>query len=341
MKRILYILAILLPVLSSCEHKDLCYNHREHAHKFHIKVIADYRYDWEECYGGVDWSTAWPNEYIPYDDLRPEKPSGLRVVNTHDKLGTDNHNIGVDGGIVTLFEGENDILLYNNDTEYILFSRHQEGNTATTRATTRVRSRSTYVESEYANKGEETMTPPDMLFANYIENYVPEKSIDPVEEYVTLQPLVYTYYIHYKFEEGLKYVAIARGAITGMASSVTMNTGDTSDEAATLIYDCEVNDYGVEAQVRSFGVPSFPHENYPTRVEALKHALNLEVMLRNGKMKNFNFDITEQVRQQPHGGVIVVDGIKIDAEDGSQGSGSFDVEVDGWGEYEDVILPIM
>lgn len=341
MKRILYIIAVMLPLLSSCEHKDLCYNHREHSHKFHIQVVADYRYDWEECYDGVDWSSSWPSDFMPYDDLRPEKPGGLRVVNTHAELGSDTHNIGADGGVVTLFEGENDILLYNNDTEYILFSRHDSGSKATTRATTRTRSRSTYQASEYANDGEETMTPPDMLFANVIEGYEPVKSVDPVEVNVTLQPLVYTYYVHYKFSEGLKYVAIARGALTGMAYSVTLETGDTSDEAATLIYDCKVTDDRVVAEVRSFGAPGFPHENYPTRVEARKHALNLEVMLRNGKMLNFDFDVTDQVKAQPHGGVIIVDGIEIKAEDGTQGSGSFDVEVNGWGEYEDVVLPIM
>ncbi|MBR2424409.1 MAG: DUF5119 domain-containing protein [Tidjanibacter sp.] len=341
MKKVLYILAILLPLLSSCEHKDLCYNHREHAHKYHIRIVADYRYDWEECYGGIDWSTSWPSDYVPYDELRPTKPSGLRVVNYGVESGSDNHNIGADGGVVNLFEGPNNILLYNNDTEYIVFSRHQEGNSATTRATTRVRSRSTYKASEFANKGEETITPPDMLFANYIEGYEPEKSVDPVVENVVLQPLVYTYYIHYKFTSGLKYVAIARGALTGMAASVTMNTGDTSDVAATLIYDCTVTDKGVEAQVRSFGAPSFPHDHYPSRGEEAKHALNLEVMLRNGKMLNFDFDVTDQVKKQPHGGVIVVDGIEVSSEDGSQGSGSFDVDVNGWGDYQDIPLDIL
>lgn len=349
MKRTLYILAILLPLFSSCEHKDLCYNHREHAHKFHINVVSDYRYDWEENYGGTDWTdpVEWNNlnGSATYDDLRPEKPSGLRVVNTSAESGKDTHNIGADGGVVTLFEGPNDILLYNNDTEYILFTNHNDGSKASTRATTRSRSRSTFKEGVFATPGEETMTPPDMLFANYIEGYDPEKTIDPVDVDVTLQPLVYTYYIHYKFKEGLKYVAIARGALSGMASWVVLDTGDTSEEAITLLFeDCKVTENGVEAQVRSFGLPGFPHENYPTRTEARNHELSLEVMLRNGKMLDFKFDVTTQVEAQPHGGVIVLeekDYIVIEEEDGSQGSGSFDVEVEGWGDYKDVVLDIL
>ena len=43
---------------------------------------------------------------------------------------------------------------------------------------------------------------------------------------------------------------------------------------------------------------------------------------------------------QPHGGVIVVRDIEIDEEVAVEGSGAFDVEVDDWGPYEDVELPL-
>jgi hypothetical protein len=46
------------------------------------------------------------------------------------------------------------------------------------------------------------------------------------------------------------------------------------------------------------------------------------------------------VNAQPHGGVIVVDGIVVKKEDGVQGSGAFDVVVDDWGPYEDIVLPL-
>ena len=41
-----------------------------------------------------------------------------------------------------------------------------------------------------------------------------------------------------------------------------------------------------------------------------------------------------------HGGVIVVKDIEISDEEGTEGSGSFDVTVDGWGDYIDVELPL-
>ena len=340
MKRYIIMLLSAASLLTSCTHKELCYHHRDHAHKYHIEVIADYRYDWEEYYGFTDWKTQWPEHYIDYDALRPTKPSGLRVVNYNIEDGYNLHNISADGGVVNLYEGPNNILFYNNDTEYILFSRHQEGNYATTRATTRTKTRATYLGSPYANEGEETMTPPDMLFANFISEYVPEKVVDPAPIEITLQPLVYPYKVRYEFEKGLEYAAIARGVLTGMARSVTMDNGNTSKEAATIIYDCEMTDYGARALVTTFGIPDFPNVNYPTRNDGRKHALNLEIMMKNGKMITFDFDVTDQVLAQPHGGVIVVDGIVIEDSVGTSGSGAFDVEVDDWGEYEDIYLPL-
>ena len=338
MKRYLTLFGILFAVVfTACEHKDLCLNHRDHAHKYHIKVVADYRYDWEECLGGTDWKTSWPENYLPYDDLRPGTPTGLRVVNFNESGSYNLHNISSSGGVVNLYEGKNNLLFYNNDTEYIVFSSFE--NMATTRATTRVRTRASYTGNSLTDDEEPTLTPPDMLYANYFEDYLAVKTVEPKDVYVTLQPLVYSYKIRYEFSEGLKYVALTRGALSGMAASVTLNTGETSAESATLLYDCEVTDYGARAIVNTFGVPAFPHPNYPTRAE-YTHGLSLEVLMRNGKTVIFEFDVTDQVQQQPHGGVIVVKDIKITEEQGMQGSGAFDVVVDDWGPYEDVPLPL-
>ena len=51
-------------------------------------------------------------------------------------------------------------------------------------------------------------------------------------------------------------------------------------------------------------------------------------------------DVTDQVQAQPHGGVIVVKDIVIEAYQGMQSSGGFDVNVSDWGEYEDISLPL-
>ena len=336
------LIMVVMVAASSCNHKDLCYDHRDHAHRYHINIIADYRYDWEECFGGTNWEENWPESYIPYDDLRPTKPGGLRVVNMNEEGGYNRHNISADGGVVILYEGVNDLLFYNNDTEYIIFSRTGDG--ASTRATTRTRTRAEYTPSKFANEGESTVSPPDMLFANYIENYVPEKVVDPVDIEVELQPLVYTYKCRFEFgndtlpDGNLKYVALARASLSGMAGSVMLNTGETSEDAVTILADdADVTEWGVRSCIRSFGVPAFPNPNYPTRTDA-KHALVLDIRLKNGEYVTFDYDVTDQVNTQPHGGVIVVSGVVIPDDIASSGSGAFDVEVDDWGPYEDIDL---
>jgi hypothetical protein len=70
--------------------------------------------------------------------------------------------------------------------------------------------------------------------------------------------------------------------------------------------------------------------------------LNLELRLVNGKMLTFDYDVTDQVSMQPQGGIIFIDGISIEPSD-TEGVGTasgFDVTVDGWGEYQDITLPL-
>lgn len=71
------------------------------------------------------------------------------------------------------------------------------------------------------------MNQPDMLYGAYMEEYTAEKTLVPTELPVTLRPLVYTYMIRYEFESGQQYVALARGALAGMAETVYLNDGHT------------------------------------------------------------------------------------------------------------------
>ena len=350
MKRYLIIAVLaIMACATSCVHKDLCENHREHAHRYHIQIIADYRYDWEEqIYDeATDWEYRWPDEFtLAYDELRPTKPSGLRVVNYNEE-GTSNnlHNIKPDGGVITLYEGLNDMLFYNNDTEYIIFSR--SGTDATTRATTRTLTRTEYKASEFAVEGERTVSPPDMLFANYVEDYLPEKVVEPTPFEITLQPLVFTYKIRFEFVGGIEYASSATASLSGMAASVELNTGETSEESATILFDDlkivytnEAKDEGyIRAVVKSFGTPAFPHPNYPTRTD-VTHGLKLEVRLRNNTIWTADVDVTDQVQLQPHGGVIIVKDLVIKKEDAMQGSSGFEPVVDEWGPTEDIPLPL-
>lgn len=341
MIRKILILFLLIAAVSSCEHKDLCLYHHDHAFQYHVMIEADYRLEWEENMTDyMDWESNWPDNYVEYDSLRPDKPIGLRVVNYPHSIpgGHKTSNVAADGGVVYFSEGTHDILFYNNDTEYILMASTEKF--ATSRATTSTRTRTTYKGNPFATKsGEEiTVNPPDMLYGNFINGYQAQRLEEPDLLKVTLHPLVFTYKIRFEFKSGLEYVSLARGTLAGMARSVNMSTGYTSSEIATILYDCEIKDYGVGAYVNSFGIPGYPNTNYTKAGNV--YAVNLECRMKNGKIKSFDFDVTEQVERQPHGGVIIIKDLVVTETEGSTSSGSFDVTVSDWGEYKDIELPL-
>lgn len=322
--------------LGGCR-KDLCYDHDQHGLRTSALIQPDWELEWERDYGR-SWSENWPDKHgVEYDELRPEAATGIATFVYHEDGSYTERHLGAEGGELPTTAGEKSILLYNNDTRYIVFGDLDASATAS--ATTRMRSRSTYSQS---HGDETTVNAPDVLFGAWIESYTAVPTTEPDPLAVTMRPLVYTYLIRYEFSSGLEHVALARGAISGMARSVYLQSGRTSKETATILFDCELKDYGVEVRLTSFGLPDFASDYYTqsgTRQTASQHGLNLEVMLKNGSMKSFEFDVTDQMDSQPRGGVITVDGLTVsDAEAG--GNAGFDVTVEGWGEYEDIELPL-
>lgn len=346
MKRRMYIYevtACLLAafLLSACEHKELCFDHDSHALKSEVRIEAQYETEWQYTHeGGTDWksSTSWGAFGMAYDALRPGIPEGLRV-QVYSGDGTNSiSNLAPGGGIVPMSPGGYSLLLYNNDTEYIVFD--QLASYASARATTRSCTRSSYKGNPYMEgDGENTVNQPDMLYGSYVESYAAERKAQADLLPVTMRPLVFTYLVRCEFSHGLEYVALARGALAGMAGAVWLNSGRTSENAATVLFDCTVETFGAQATVRSFGVPGFSDGHYTSKAQR-RYALNLEVRLRNGNILSFDFDVTAQVASQPQGGVITVTGIEIPDEEGGGGGSGFDVNVDDWGEFEDIELPI-
>lgn len=69
--------------LSSCDHKELCFDHNAHAPRYQLHVSANYQQEWEVGKDGsthwIDFPT-WLESYgMQYDDLRPLIPAGLRM----------------------------------------------------------------------------------------------------------------------------------------------------------------------------------------------------------------------------------------------------------------------
>lgn len=324
-------------VLCTACRKELCYTHDQHSESVKVEAAITWECEWERDYGH-DWEHEWEADWhCRYDDLLPQAGEGVRVMVYREGGSYAEGNLSATGGRLPLQEGRQSILFYNNDTEYLVFNNLTAVVSAS--ATTRTLTRSSF----QAMHGEErTINQPDELYGHYEEDYWAEPTLLPVQLPVRMQPLVYTYLVRYEFAKGLQHVALARGALAGMAGCVYLKDGHTEDDVATILYDCTLQDYGAEAQVKTFGAPNCPGDHY-TRADgsSARFSLNLEVRLKNGKMKTFEFDVTSQVLDQPRGGVIVVEGLEVTDEEGAAGSGGgFDTEVTDWGDYVDIPLPL-
>lgn len=326
--------ATLMCLSVSCR-KDLCYDHfRKSA------VTLDYEQEWERDYGRK-WSESWHDGIngSPYDLMRPGVPETVSMA-VYPVDGEKPYEIYINaaGGEASLGQGPYDMLFYNNDTEYVVINDIASLPKAT--ATTRSRSRATLMDMHY---GERTVSPPDVLYGAYVEAIPDVGAHNSTPIVTTLRPLVYTYVVRYEIEEGLDGVALVRGALAGMAESVYLLDGSTDASSATVLFEADKTSWGALAHVRSFGIPDFPGEHYnrAPRETAGKFTLNLEVRLTDGTIKSYDYDVSDQIADQPRGGIITVSGVKIDPPTSSGGSDSgFTADVDDWGEWEDVDLPV-
>lgn len=325
-------------LLTACQRTELCYDHFPKA-----SLTLDWEQEWERDYG-MAHHDSWDAGYhgFDYDYLRPKVSDWVNLVKYKDNGTEGEHYLKPEGGDVILHEeGERSFLLYNGDTEYIVMSDIASLADARASATPRSRSSISYILERHPDT--KSANPPDILYSAFIER-VPSIAVhETLPLRVKMQPLVYTYVVRYEFEHGLDYVREARGALAGMAESVYMRDGRTSEESTIILYDCEVKGYGCEARVRSFGIPGFPDEYYGRTSDETPdrpYTLNLEVLLSNNRIIEFNYDVADQIKKQPRGGVIIIKGIRIEDEDSKTPiDGNFDVDLSDWG-HEEIDLPI-
>lgn len=335
-----YTIAVVLLVLTlstACQRTELCYDHYPKA-----TLAFTWEQEWERDYG-MAHQTNWDAGYhgFDYDYMRPGTPGWVNLIKYRNNDSDGEHYFGSDGGDILLHEdGGHSFLLYNGDTEYIVLSDMASLPDARASSTSRSRASIAYLMERHP--GSRSSNPPDVLYSAFVEQ-VPSIGIHESKQLpIKMQPLVYTYVVRYEFEAGLEHVYLARGALGGMAESVYMRDGRTSEESNILLYDCEIMDYGCEAHVRSFGVPGFPDEYYGRSADDADlrpYTLNLEVLLTNGETMEFNFDVADQLKNQPRGGVITVSGLQIEESIGNTDSG-FQVDVVDWPDRDVIDLPV-
>lgn len=332
----LAVAVIILPLIVSCRH-ELCYDHYPS-----VKISFSWEQEWERDYGQYHFD-IWNSDYFgrSYDDLRPWIPEWVNMIMYTDDGRPSEQFLSPDGTKLIVEEDQEcSILFYNGDTEYIILSDMASLHDA--RATATLRSRSSLGLLLEHHPDARTTNPPDVLYSAFLEHVSGVKNHELRQLPIKMQPLVYTYVITYEFEHGIEHVANARGALGGMAESVYLKNGTTSDQSSIILFDCYIRPNGCQAEVRSFGVPGFPDKYFGSITSSPQppsYTLNLEVMLRNGKVVDFNFDISDQIVNQPRGGVIKITGLRIEDDEGQSQAG-FEVDVDNWDNAEVIDLPL-
>ena len=334
-RRYLYltgVLTVLLLSLTGCR-KELCYDHDEHGFNVRAYIRPVWELEWMRDYGISTIYDLEEDSFFPQDFLTPRAGKGIACASYHESGMFTTRHIDSTGGILHLQEGLQDLLFYNNDTEYIVFNGMDTYAEAS--ASTRTRTRATY---NSTHEDETTVNPPDMLFGAWVGNYdgVLSSTADTIG--IHLRPLVYKYLIVFEFTEGIELVQSASGGLAGMAGKVYMQDGHTDDETVTILFDdCYIIDNYIIAVVSSFGAPGFDYEDSSYDAAERKFGLNLTVTLNGGKTVYSDFDITDQMSIQPRGGYIFVPDISISTEGGE---GFFDVSVGDWGDEEEIELPL-
>lgn len=317
--------------LSGCDRNDLCY---EHPHgSLHVLM---------------DWNL------IP---SHLGKPEGVCISFYDVMSGKENITYrGSDGGSVVVKDGEYNMLVFNSDTELVMFQNLTEFDKA--EAYLDIRSRPTYRNSP-ASKAETkngiyynpdtkandrtqrelTIGQPDRFFATYgsreITSYNATQSKDTIIAHPESRVLFITLEIKVN---GIKNVKECRASLSGAARSLILSTGKPSSETGTIIFNLRKNENAYAETIRSFGLMQSPPETPPE--ELIQHFVTLEFLLLDNSVKTFEYDVEGQIdfgSIKPEITIpLIIEEVDIPDVKPGGGDGGFDADIGDWGEEENI-----
>lgn len=333
-RRLVYIImcAMTAVVNSSCEHKELCY---QHPHKAVVRLEFDWR----------DAPSARPDGMCVFFYPAEGEDAPVRRFDF----------TGRTGGLLDIQTGRYRVLCYNNDTESVLFDGM--GGFDTHMAFTREGS---VLESVYGSQAaapkargaedERVVISPDMMWGctaldvEITENgvsyvCVPEsereewagKPVTTTEQVITLYPheLICTYTYEIRNVSGLEHVTQMCASLSGMAPSLLFATEELGRECVTIPFGAvKEGTTKVTGRFLTFG----HHE-----ANAEPHRMLLYVWTDDGSRYCYGcegdkFDVTEQVHSAPDRRHVhlIIDG--LDMPQPMTGDNGLAPSVDDWQE---------
>ncbi|MBQ0045922.1 MAG: hypothetical protein KBT33_00220 [Prevotellaceae bacterium] len=210
---------------------------------------------------------------------------------------------------------------------------------------------------------------PEIFYSTYPRDVYISRNFDDYDYYdevemvwvkkinATLNPLVYYYLVQIIIYNNDGRITGVNGnnAISGFASSTSVNTGHTSNSPGMIYFESRMKQ-GIDVNGRSadiiggklttFGLCGMERWEkgsspiYNGSRKDLKNSLFFDLTFNNGKEKTFEVDVTEQCQKQCHGGVItvVLDANDIDIPSSDDGPGSLFVPTVE--DYDEVIWEV-
>lgn len=298
--------AAVLAAATSCEHKDLCYDHSD-------AVDVEVVFDW------CNAPDASPESMSLY--LFPAGGEALRYEFTDCR-----------GGTIRVPVGSYEALCLNSDTENVTYRSAERRETfeVTTRTADLLSGLSVLgvlsdgVPRVDGTESERVILPPDMLWSDYAESV--ELKPTAGTPTVTLSPemSICRYTVEIRNAANLKYVSGISGSLSSMAESLYPGVGcdATCKTGATIPFDAAVSadKSTVTGELFAFGCPS----------ARKTHTLTVYAVLSDESKWYYTYDVTDQIHSAPdrrdvH---IVLDGLPLPKP--IVNGGGFQPDVDDW-----------
>ena len=278
----IFLLASSLILLTSCEYKDLCYDHNH----------------WADVYVAFDW------QYAPEAVTKGAAPvipgMGMTVLffNEDDPASEPiRYDLpGSEGGTVRLLPGTYRALAYNYNTETILYRSMDFINAmqAYTRESSigegTMMSRAEMPRA-VGTEQELVILEPDPLWAAVSQPFT--VNIGDAPRTITMQPTTRVCEVTVTIHNvpNLQYTSQFGGALTGLSPSVSMASGVPGEGHVTQAFTASVvGESTLEMHVRIFG-----HCPHAAAGELWPHILTVYAILADGSKWYYNIDVGDQL----------------------------------------------
>ena len=276
----------------------------------------------DDSEGGIEIKVDWSG--FPQGASLPE---GMLITFYDPEKGTDYTFFReTTGGVISMPDGEYDILVYNGDTEKLLFRNMERFETA-----------EAYLDTRSRASAEVFIGEPDPNFAVFSGHIA---LVTGQKEPVIVKPQCRVSFTAIKVKlVGIDNVKACRGSLSGVSRCLNLSTGIPGSESCTLIFDLEKEGDAYTQKIAFFGLCR--NSGGGTRAEnEVQNLLTLDFLLLDNTVRTVEYDMTGKIEpgETPDAGKpLEIEGIEIPDIESPDGGG-FDAGIGGWDEEEDIPL---